>query len=273
MHQLRFVGALTLMGLVSCGGTVGTGTSSAPVPPPAVPADFTIEAFANAGIERDVLADFWITKSNCSVQETVGGCIHSTCPKALPTVVGAGDPGTLTVSSPSLGTPTLTLMGGYGRVVQGGVDYAANEPVSISGTGGADIPAFATSVVVPAPLTDLTLGSCTTTGTGCSLSAAPLTTWTGAQSGDFVRTTFVNYFTDTSGGGRVDSLDTLTCTFSAASGSGQVPAEAWAKLRTGELQVTFAVLSPSQTIPGAKHTLEIFGRRVTFEFVKVQTGG
>jgi hypothetical protein len=208
----------------SSSGTSADGASD-PIAfdPPA--SDHSLVVLANAGAERIVQGNgsTSTSASNCTT-EVVAGCKVNHCSKpGEPTPGTALDAGMITVTSKSMGDHVaVPITSGFWRLIQSG-DFADGEDVQITGSGGADIPAFDIHVAVPPKLEPTTIGACAIGGATCPLTdASPIVAWTGGANTS-VQVSFAPV---------LDTPDktSASCVFDGGSGKGRIPAEVLAKL-------------------------------------------
>jgi hypothetical protein len=168
-------------------------------------------------------------------QTTMGACTATVIPTAAddagpPMAVAGLNAGTLTVTG--TGMPASTMLA-YGPVAsQQGVPgytaasgstqlFAAGDTMTLSGAGGADLPAFAAQSLVTPTQVLVTAPACTGTCPDLDRTQDLTVAWTGAGAGKVVVT--FETISDT-------QAVLLQCRFDATAGTGTVPAALLGKL-------------------------------------------
>jgi hypothetical protein len=169
-------------------------------------------------------------------QTTMGPCTATVIPTppsseaGTPMAVAGLNAGTLTITG--AGTPASTMLA-YGPVAsQQGVPgytaasgstalFAGGDTMTVSGAGGADLPAFAAQSLVAPTQVAVTAPSCTGTCPDLDRTQDLTVAWTGAGAGKVVVT--FETISDT-------QAVLLQCRFDATAGTGTVPATLLGKL-------------------------------------------
>jgi hypothetical protein len=199
--------------------------------------DWSLLVLANAGAERIVQgsASTSTTPSACTTEE-VSGCKVSKCGRpGEPTPGVAIDAGKLTATSKSIGDHVeIPVTSGFFRLIQSG-DFADDEDVQLTGSGGADVPAFDLHVSIPGKLEPKSVGSCSGGGATCPLTeASPVIEWSGGANA-YVQVGFAPVL-DT------DEKTSLSCVFDGGAGKGRIPEAALAKLPAATYGVSLVAL-------------------------------
>lgn len=242
----RFI-ALGLLGIALEAGSACS-TSSAPVPGGGGPGSdggagagtplgsvlvtqAVTGSVANFGIDAVFLSSPVALPAGCTTTP-VAGCVAIRCPDITPELpdLSTLNAGTLTVTGTGVSSPATLTYGagpipgtsGYSPVTAPTKFYNSGDKLSVSGAGGADLPAFAAQTLVapneivlsaPACASPLDGGACT----DVDRSAGATLAWTGGGAGQVA----VTYITDTDSGTK-----TLSCLFDALPGAGVVPSAA-----------------------------------------------
>ncbi|MEA2751805.1 MAG: hypothetical protein QOI41_5948 [Myxococcales bacterium] len=178
-------------------------------------------------------------------QTTMGACTATVIPTppsseaGTPMAVAGLNAGTLTITG--TGMPASTMLA-YGPVAsQQGVPgytaaggstelFAAGDTMTVSGAGGADLPAFAGQSLVTPTQVAVTAPACTGTCPDLDRTQDLIVAWTGAGAGKVVVT--FETISDT-------QAVLLQCRFDATAGTGTVPAALLGKLdKAGEPNVS-----------------------------------
>ncbi|MBI2393061.1 MAG: hypothetical protein HYV09_25985 [Deltaproteobacteria bacterium] len=225
--------AATSITVLACSSDDGAASITAPAPIAwsAPTSDVEIAVIANGASERIVQA-FFATGRKTGVSctsESVAGCEVRTCTKTDDATKGTVlDPGTVTVSSPTIGDAVplaIDPSNGFGRIIQPGL-FPAGEEVRVVATGGSSFPAIDLKVKSPATFEPKSLGGCsqrtTADAPACDLAdTAPVATWSG---GSRVIVVSLSPTLD------LPTITSLHCAFDGATGKGQLPSAALAKL-------------------------------------------
>jgi hypothetical protein len=217
--------SFSILAACSSSSTASSTGAGDPIAYEPASSDFSLLVLANAGAERIVQgsASTSTTPTSCTT-EVVSGCKVTKCGRpGEPTPGVAIDAGRLTVTSKSIGDHVeIPVMSGFFRLIQSG-DFANDEDVQITSTGGADVPAFDIHVTIPGKLEPKSVGSCAPGGATCPLAeTSPVIDWTGG-SNTYVQVAFTPVL-DT------DEKTSATCVFDGSKGAGRIPDGVLAKL-------------------------------------------
>ncbi len=262
MLPARLITRWKVLALSAFASACGSGGSSAaPGPVASITPMFTEMFFyvlADGAKDRLVAASFAAIPPTCS-RATVAECVVSTCTQPTSSSNGpAIDPGTVSASSASLGgEQAIALTAGFGQIYQLGA-FPAGEVVTLKATGGADIPAFQETVVIPADASGFTLDGCASQSldAACPLSKAGATVaWTGGAGAKVVVEI---------GPSDVASYRYVSCTFDGAPGRGRIPAEVIARLDAAQGQtLRYSLVDGTARVhAGASHTVSVWATRL-----------
>ena len=201
-------------------GSTATGTGQGAVLVTQSPTGFHVVASFNPASAA--------TTAGCLVT-TVGPCIATACPDVMGVAMASLNAGAITVTGTGPGSPVTLSFGtkgdgglaGYPAASGQTAFYNAGDPVSASGAGGADLPAFNATLVAPNEIAVTSPACAAGACADVDRSMDATITWSGGGAG---RVT-VAYVTGTDVGTKL-----LSCSFDALVGSGTVPSAALMKL-------------------------------------------